>query len=130
MPPPMITTFFLKQAPPFFLQYRFFFFNTTSVKQSINASDAFGISDDNISRQFHPLQLYTQSRCHIKLLNVPQQIQLVHIRMKYNRAFHLVLSLNLVHPDQSKDRCVSCTLPAYCIVCYFSSARDIIRCFI
>ena len=59
--------------------------------------------DDNISRQFHPLPLYTQSRCHIKLLNVPQQIQLVHIRMKYNRAFHLVLSLNLVHLDQSKD---------------------------
>lgn len=47
--------------------------------------------DDNILHQFHPLQLYTQSRCHIKLLNVPQQIQLVHIRMKYNRAFHLVL---------------------------------------
>lgn len=44
--------------------------------------------DDNILHQFHPLQLYTQSRCHIKLLNVPQQIQLVHIRMKYNRAFH------------------------------------------
>ena len=59
--------------------------------------------DDNISRQFHLLQLYTQSHCHIKLLNVPQQIQLVHIRMKYNRAFHLVLSLNLVHLDQSKD---------------------------
>lgn len=44
--------------------------------------------DDSISRQFHLLPLYTQSRCHIKLLNVPQQIQLVRIRMKYNRTFH------------------------------------------
>lgn len=59
--------------------------------------------DDNILHQFHLLQLYTQSHCHITLLNVPQQIQLVHIRMNCIHTFRLVLSLNLVHLDQSKD---------------------------